>query len=67
MTPAQFLAALEALVADAQKLTTDTNFLAEATAILTAAKALIPTNTLEGIATGVKSDWTKVQALFKKI
>lgn len=66
MTPEQFLAALETLVTDAQKLTNDTNFLAELAAVATAAKALIPASTVQGLISGAKADWTKLEGIFKK-
>ena len=66
MTPVEFLAALEALIVDAQKLTNDTAFLTDLTAICTAAKVLIPSNTVQGFIRGAQADFGKLEAIFKK-
>ncbi len=67
MTPEQLITSLETLLADAQKLVTDTNFLSELAAVTAAAKALVPTGTFQGLVQGAKADAAKIQAIFKKL
>jgi len=66
MTPTEFIAALEALLGDAQKLVTDTTFLAELAAVVSAAKAIVPANTVQGFVNGAKADLARLEAIFKK-
>ena len=66
MNAVQFLTALENLVQTVQKLTQDQAVIAEATALLAAAKEVVPSGTIHGVVVGVEADVAKLKSVFTK-